>query len=121
MKPSILLVDDEEFSRKLYAEILCEDKYSVHTASSGEEAIELIGKSAFDILIADFVLPKMNGLDLCKKAKSINPTMDTIIITAHGSMESAIEALKFGIQDYLLKPINPEELKLTVKRLLSLR
>lgn len=121
LKASILLVDDEEFSRKLYSDILTEENYSVKSAKSAEEALEIMGRASFDIMVADFILPQMNGIDLCKKAKSIDPTLDTVIITAHGSMESAIEALKFGIQDYLLKPINPEELKLTIKRLLSLK
>ena len=120
-QPVILLVDDEQFSRKLYSEMLEEDGYSVKTASSAEEALQLIKDHSWDLLISDYILPNMNGIELAKHAKELQPTLDAVIMTAHGSMESAIEALKFGISDYLLKPINPEDLKLTVKRLMSLK
>jgi two-component system, cell cycle response regulator len=120
-QPLILLVDDEQFSRKLYSEVLEEDGYNVKQASSAEEAITILAAGNFDILVTDLVLPGTDGIELSKMAKGVNPNLDVIIITAHGSMESAIEALKFGVSEYLLKPINPEELKLTVKRLLSLK
>lgn len=122
MNPSsILLVDDELFTRKLYTEILEEDGCQVRAAASAEEALELIKNYNFEILLTDLVLPKMSGLELAKLSKEIKPGMDVIIVTAHGTMESAIEALKFGVSDYLTKPINPEELKLTVKRIMGLR
>ncbi len=117
----ILLVDDDEFSRNLYSDILKEGGYKVKTAENGEKALELLRLSDYDILLTDYVMPGMNGIELAKTVRGKYPTIDSVIMTAHGTMESAIEAMKHGIQDYLLKPVNPEELKLTVSRIINLR
>jgi len=118
---SILLVDDDEFSRNLYSDILKEDGYKIKTAANADEALKILQSSPYDILLTDYVMPGMDGIELAKSVRELHPTTDSIIMTAHGTMESAIEAMKYGIQDYLLKPVNPEELKLTVKRIINIR
>jgi len=113
-KGKILVVDDDAFFRTLCLDILTGNGFLVQTATSGAEAINRVEDSAIDIVITDLVMPDMNGLDVIRNAKQINALIDVIVITGHGTIESAIEALKNGAYDYVRKPFTEEELIHTV-------
>ncbi len=121
MKTKILLVDDEVILRENIALILRQEGYEVVEASNGEEAFEKYLNDKFDILISDIEMPKMKGIELLEKISRIDPHLISIFITAYGSLETAIAALRLGASDYILKPIDFDELILKVKRLLEFR
>ena len=119
---NILVVDDDAETRDLLREVLGEEGYNVVASSSGEEALEVGKQECFDIIISDIKLgPNLTGLDVLKAYKSIQPESEVILITAFGSMETAIEALKGGAFDYLSKPFKIEELLVQVGRALENR
>ena len=121
-RANILVVDDDAATRELLTEVLGEQGYHVVTSSSGEEALEVGKQEGFDIIISDMKLgPSLTGLDVLKAYKSIQPESEVILITAFGSMETAIEALKGGAFDYLSKPFKIEELLVQVTRALENR
>ncbi len=101
---TILVVDDEETMRRSLADILRLEGYRVQTAAGGETAIELIHKDVFDLILLDLKMPGVDGLDVLHEANRIAPDTIIILLTAHGSLESAIESLRSGASDYLLKP-----------------
>jgi len=107
---SILIVEDEAIVRESLKDWL-KDIYQVTTAETGEEALELIGKSNFDIMIVDVRLPEKSGLEVIKEVKEIKPHIKCIVITAYPSVELAVEAMKLGAVDYLVKPVAPERLE----------
>lgn len=111
IQSNILVVDDEQFFRKLYSDLLREDGYRIHSCSGGEAALELIRRERFDLVLTDMVMPDVSGLDVLRAARSLPDPPDVILVTGHASLESAIDALKSGARDYLIKPFNPDELK----------
>lgn len=113
-KGKILVVDDDALSRALCADILKSGGYSVSTAPSGEEAVEMVDDEEFDIVLTDLIMPDMDGIKVLEKVKQHNTLIDVVVVTGHGSIESAIDALKKGAFDYLRKPINEDELLVTV-------
>ncbi len=116
----ILVVDDEEGIRTFIAKALCNVGYKVSMAADGQEALELIGKNSFHLIISDQKMPKMDGLSLLKECKKEAPESEFIMLTAYGSIDSAVEAMKLGAFDYLSKPIESlEELRLVVARALE--
>lgn len=106
----ILIIEDDINSSKVLARILEKEGYSVDYVSSAENAYALIIKMEYDLLIIDMVLPNMDGLSLLKKVKEINPHILTVIVTAYGSITSAVKSLKAGANDFLEKPLVPEKL-----------
>jgi DNA-binding NtrC family response regulator len=119
---SILVVDDDRVTRDLLQEVLSEEGYQVVTSSSGEEALEIGKQECFDVIISDMKLgSELNGLDVLRAYKSVQPESEVILITAFGSMETAIEAVKAGAFDYLSKPFKIEEVILHVQRALNNR
>jgi two-component system, NtrC family, response regulator AtoC len=119
---SILVVDDDRVTRDLLQEVLCEEGYQVVTSGSGEEALEIGKQECFDVIISDMKLGSdLNGLDVLRAYKSVQPESEVILITAFGSMETAIEAVKAGAFDYLSKPFKIEEVILHVQRALNNR
>ncbi|MDT3696185.1 MAG: sigma-54 dependent transcriptional regulator [Ignavibacterium sp.] len=106
----ILLAEDEKITRKSLTDILTTEKHEVVSFENGSQAYESLKKNDFDVIITDIRLPGMNGIDILKNAKEINPKIIVIIITAYASVETAIEALKFGAYDYLIKPFSPVQL-----------
>jgi DNA-binding NtrC family response regulator len=106
----ILIIEDDINSSKVLARILNKEGYAVDYVSSAENAYALIMKADYDLLIIDMVLPNMDGLSLLKKVKKINPKILTVIVTAYGSITSAVESLKAGANDFLEKPLVPEKL-----------
>jgi DNA-binding NtrC family response regulator len=118
-KYAILLVDDDPIITAGTGSDLEEKGYAVTTAHSGEKAIELLNKSFFDLVITDLVMTPVNGMDVLKKSKEINPETMVIVLTGYGDMTSAIDALRFDADDYLLKPCEPEEMYFRVSRSLE--
>ena len=119
---NILVVDDDAETRDLLRECLSEEGYGVVTSGSGEEALEVGRGEFFDVIISDMRLgTHLNGLDVLRAYKSIQPESEVILITAFGSMETAIEAVKEGAFDYISKPFKIDEVLLQVKRALENR
>lgn len=110
----ILVVEDDRFFRQMYADLLTEEGYGVDTVSSGAEALELLGKHVYQLVITDLVMPGMSGIEVLSRVKQQAPTVDVILVTGHANLESAIFALKNGARDYILKPFNHAEFKHTV-------
>jgi DNA-binding response OmpR family regulator len=109
MKGKILVVDDESTARKSWGDILKLEGYQVSVAASGEAAVAAVQKESFDIMLLDLRMPGMDGLEVLRTVTKIAPDTQIIVLTAHGSLESAIEALRQGAHDYLLKPATPEQ------------
>jgi len=119
---NILVVDDDAVTRDLLQEVLQEEGHKVVTSGSGEEALEIGKQELFDVIISDMRLgSNLSGLDVLRAYKSIQPESEVILITAFGSMETAIEAVKAGAFDYLSKPFKIEEVLLQVARALKNR
>jgi len=119
---NILVVDDDATTRDLLREVLSEEGYRVVTSGSGEEALEIGRRELFEVIISDMRLgPNLNGLDVLRAYKAIQPESEVILITAFGSMETAIEAVKAGAFDYISKPFKLEEVLLIVGRALQNR
>lgn len=116
----ILVVDDEEHMQALFQRILGKEGYQVECAASGEEALERLDKNWFDLVISDLKMDGMDGLELLKAVKAVNPLIPYIVLTAYGTIDSAVATMKEGAHDYLTKPINNEEMMLVVKRALEL-
>ena len=116
----ILVVDDEPNMLGLFKKVLEKEGYEVVTASTGEEAVKKLGTEWFDLLISDLKMPGLSGLELLKRVKSLVPALPCIMLTAYGSIDSAVAAMKEGAYDYLAKPINNDEITLTVKKALDL-
>lgn len=111
----ILVVDDEKSQRDLLAGLLSGAKHQVVVAGSGKEALEKIGEG-IDLAIVDLKMPGMDGLATLKEIKKLNPVISIIILTAYGTVETAVEAMKQGAYDYLNKPVDVDELLLIIKR-----
>ncbi len=113
-KGVILVADDDAFFRTICSDILTGGGYSVVTAPSGTRALEIVNNEVVDVVITDLVMPDLSGLDVLEGAKQHNALTDVIVITGHGSIDSAITALKKGAFDYITKPVHEDELLHTV-------
>jgi two-component system response regulator AtoC len=116
-KVKILVVDDEAIVRESLQDWLTDAGYQVLTAENGPKALEVIEKEKPGIMIADLVMPGMDGIELMKKAKALQPGLEVVIITAYASIPTAINAMKEGAYDYIEKPFCPERAELLVKKL----
>ena len=96
--------------------LLSAEGYEINTAGSGEEAIEMLNKKSFDLVITDLVMAEADGIHVLKTAKALHPEIQVIILTGYGDMASAIDALRFDADDYLLKPCEPEDMFFRVSR-----
>jgi len=115
----ILVVDDERHMLKLFEKILTKQGHEVKTAASGTEAICLLEKNDFDLIFSDLMMPDLDGMDLLKKVKAGYSDIPFIVITAHGSIESAVEAMKTGAFDYLTKPFRKDDILLVAGKALK--
>ncbi|UCE42631.1 MAG: sigma-54-dependent Fis family transcriptional regulator, partial [Candidatus Aminicenantes bacterium] len=115
----ILVVDDEDIVRESLKDWLDGVGYDVAIAASGEEALETLKKKKFNIMIADLVMPGINGIELMKEAKKIYPTLAAVIITAHATIQTAITAIREGAFDYIEKPFCPEKVELLIEKLVE--
>jgi DNA-binding NtrC family response regulator len=120
MKPRILIVDDEARMQRLF-EINLGPKYEVMTAGDGEQALEVVKSREVALLITDLKMPGMNGMTLLQEAQRIYPDLPVIIMTAYGTVEGAVQAMKEGAVDYILKPIKMEEMEILIEKTLSVR
>jgi DNA-binding NtrC family response regulator len=117
----ILVVDDEYSVRDSLDKWFQKDGYNTASAADGHEALELLQKGAFDVVLLDIKMPGMDGLELQRRIHSIDPEMIVIMITAFASVETAVQSLKDGAFDYITKPIDPDELSHLVKRAVEQR
>ena len=115
-KRSILVVEDEPKLRRLVELQLADDGYDVKSAPDAESALKLVNEGAFDLVITDLKLPKMSGLEFLQEVKRSDPQMPVVIMTAFGSVESAVDAMKAGASDYVLKPFSLAELVMVVRK-----
>src|SRR5256712_6208460 len=117
----VLIVDDEKGMRDFLSIMLKKEGYAVVVSESADKASELVGKGEFDLVISDIAMPGKSGIDILKQSKAANPETPVIMITAYASAESAIEALKLGAYDYIIKPFDVEEMKTVVGNALEKR
>ena len=121
IKPNILVIDDERSMLELLDIILTKEGYQVTCADSGKQAISLLQKVSYDLLLCDIKLGDITGIEVLKRAKERNPESVVIMISAYSSTENAVEAMNEGAYDYVPKPFDNEELRQTVKSALEMR
>jgi DNA-binding NtrC family response regulator len=119
MTSTVLVVDDESVLAGAMRDYLGRHGFAVSVRSSGEEALKTIERQPPDIVVLDYRLPRMDGLAVLRQIKESRPEVEVIMLTAHGSVESAVEAMKLGAFDYLNKPVDLEELRLVVAKALQ--
>jgi two-component system response regulator PilR (NtrC family) len=120
-RPKILVVEDEQVFQEVLASLLQDAGYQATIAGSAEEALSLLDKEGFDLLVIDLMLPGTGGLELLRTVKARDPDHMAVMITAFGSVESAVQAMKEGAFHYLTKPFRHEEVLLTIRNALSQR
>ena len=113
---NILVIDDEEMIRELLKDTFEKEKYTVETAENGDEAFKMISSNDFDLVITDIRLPDISGMEILEKIKSKYPEIGVIMITAYGSIKSAVKSMKDGAFDYIAKPFEIDEIKIVVKK-----
>jgi len=119
MGRSILIVDDDELMRSFFCSVLAEEGYRIEEAKDGKEALGRLIGGEFDLVVTDLRMPDMSGIDLMREAGKTNRDCRWIVVTAHGSIGNAVEAMKAGAADYLTKPLgSPEDLRHVVRRVL---
>jgi len=116
---NILVIDDQEPHRDLMREVLTASGYTVETAASGEEALERLERDGFSLVLTDQRMQGMSGLDLMRRVRAQKPELPVVIVTAHGTVDTAVNAMKAGATDYIQKPFTPEELLIVVRRVLE--
>jgi DNA-binding NtrC family response regulator len=115
----ILIAEDNKLNRENLLELLTISGYEVKAAENGKEAMDALVEEKFDLVITDLKMPQADGLELLKFAKEMNPESVVIMVTGYGTVNSAVEAMKFGAFDYIIKPLKDDIVKLTVARALS--
>jgi DNA-binding response OmpR family regulator len=121
MKSRIMIVDDEEVVRNSLEEILRLEGYDVKSIENGELALNALQRENFDLILLDLKMPGLDGIDILKAITRIAPETKVILLTGHGSLESAIDALRVGAHDYLLKPASSSDILSSVARGLAKR
>jgi len=112
---SILIIDDEKAIRKTLTEILSYEGYKIDEASDGEEGLKRFSEKAYDIVLCDIKMPKLDGIEFLEKAKEINADVPVIMISGHGNIDTAVEAVKKGAFDYISKPPDLNRLLITLR------
>ena len=106
----VLLVDDEPHFIKMLAERLSVRGFSVETAGGGSEAVERVKEEPYDAIVLDLLMPEMDGLETLKQLKEINPDLQVILLTGHGTVDKGVEAMKLGAMDFVEKPADFHDL-----------
>src|SRR6202142_2457921 len=117
----VLIVDDEPNLRKILSAQLTRDGYDVLTAEDGEQGLSLLREHHIDLVITDLKMPKVDGMTLLREALREDPELPIVMITAHGTVDTAVEALKIGAFDYLTKPFDKDEVRAIVAKALKTR
>jgi two-component system, OmpR family, response regulator len=118
---NILVVDDDPTSLLMVAKGVAAANHQVKTAEKGTEAVRYIAEEFYDVVITDLMMPGVDGIGVLETAKARNSRTDVLLLTAHGSIQSAVEAMKKGATDYLQKPVNLHELLMRLDRIASFR
>jgi DNA-binding NtrC family response regulator len=111
----ILIIDDERAIRNTLSEILQHEGYKVDTAENGEDGFEKFKKNSYDVVLCDIKMPRMDGLEFLEKSREINPDVPLIMISGHGNIDTAVEAVKKGAYDYISKPPDLNRLLITIR------
>ncbi|MEJ2008048.1 MAG: sigma-54 dependent transcriptional regulator [Acidobacteriota bacterium] len=119
--PTILIVEDEPRMQRLLELNLADDGYTTRTASTAEQGLKVLGSDRVDLVLSDVKLPGMNGLEFLQAVKRANAAIPVVMMTAYGTVESAVEAMKDGASDYVLKPFSIEEIKLIIRKELEVK
>lgn len=119
MSEKILIIDDEDTLRERLAEVLREEGWHTYTASDGATAFREMSERNFDLIICDLILPEFNGIEVLKRVKEINPNTSFIMITAYPTVENAVEAMKIGAYDYMVKPFRFDEIILKLRNIFA--
>lgn len=117
----ILIVDDDEMIRNVLSEFFTELGYDVTTAVNGEDALSKFMPSEYDLVISDLMMPDMDGLALLKRLVAVDEKVLFLLVTGYPTLETAVEAIKNGAYDYIVKPFNMEDLRIKVERALVTR
>src|SRR6478735_12610800 len=117
--PKILIIDDERGIRSTLKEILEYENYSVDEAEDGEKGLEQLAKNKYDVVLCDIKMPKIDGMEVLERAKENNPDVPFIMISAHGTIDTAVEATKKGAYDFLVKPPDLNRLLVSVRNALD--
>ena len=117
--PSILIIDDEKAIRKTLAEILSYEGYKIEEAADGEEGLKKFSSTVFDVVLCDIKMPKMDGLEFLEKAREVNSDVPIVVISGHGNIETAVEAVKKGAFDYISKPPDLNRMLITLRNALD--
>ena len=113
---NILIVDDDRSLRKMLAFVLAKEGYRVEEAVNGVDALKKLKGRTFDLVISDIRMPDLNGIELLKKIKTHDQDLPVIMITAYATTNDAIEAMKLGAEDYIMKPFSLDELKIIITK-----
>ena len=121
MSQRILVIDDE-LDMLMLLRMIIEDNtdYEVETTNNPSEALKMVRENDYDVVISDLKMPGMDGLELCDEVREIDPDLPLIMITAYGSLETADEAMKKGVADFITKPFRKDAILFTIKRVLEL-
>ena len=117
---TILVVDDEKNYLRVLSAVLEDEDYEVLTAQGGQEALEILKSSDLDLILTDMKMPAMNGIELLEKIKVMDPDLPVIMMTAHGTIDKAVEAMQKGAYSYILKPFDNERLIIYVKKAVAM-
>ncbi|RMF42882.1 MAG: diguanylate cyclase [Deltaproteobacteria bacterium] len=120
-EPVVLVADDELFFRRVFADILDREGYQLDVVDSGQAAINRLQRGDVDLVLTDLVMPGLDGLEVLRCARELDNPPDVVLVTGNATLETAVQALKNGARDYLVKPCNPEELKHLVHTCLEQR
>ncbi|MDQ6891013.1 MAG: response regulator, partial [Bacteroidota bacterium] len=112
---AILIIDDEKSIRKTLTEILSYEGYKIDEAGDGEEGLKKFKEKTYDLVLCDIKMPKIDGIEFLEKAKQINPDVPIIVISGHGNIETAVEAVKKGAYDYISKPPDLNRMLITLR------
>jgi two-component system, NtrC family, response regulator AtoC len=120
-RPQVLVVDDEPNLRRVLGAQLSRDGYEVHAVADGEAALKILQEQYVDVVITDLRMPRLDGLELLRRALALEPELPVVIITAHGTVDNAVAALKAGAFDYITKPFDQNEVRNVVRKALRTR
>ena len=118
-KKTVLVVDDEKNIRLTFSETMTQMGFDTRTASNGEEALTKMQGAEFDLVLLDLRMPGMDGIEVLRRIRERYPKVRVIMITAHGTVESAVEAMKFGAVDFIQKPCTPDEIRELVGKVME--